>query len=232
MVKFRISEVFRNGYSYDIITKYKEIPVKVHLKLNWIDNEGRLLGFDWGRTHLKPAFSTLDPVYVRVEKEEYAQTQVFSNLGKELVLMVDNFVGPPEFIKRRSVRVEPDEHKPVMVEIFHEEGKLKATVADISELGIGLIVAVKENENFVSILKERLKALKKEECIEYHLKIFLPSCGIAQGKGKLKNVISLDKDSRLKLGFEINFPQGDLNTIRRYVINRQKEIIKSLRIVK
>jgi len=90
--------------------------------LRWTDDEGRLLGFEWGKTHLRSAFSTVDPVYVKLDSREYAQTQVFSNLGKELVLTVENFVGPPEFIRRRSVRVEPDKNKPVAVEVLFDQG--------------------------------------------------------------------------------------------------------------
>jgi len=147
MEKFELSEIFTAGQSYDVITKYKEIPVKAHLKLNWVDNEGRLLGFDWGRTHMKAAFSTLDPVYVKLSSKEYAQTQVFSNLGKELVLTVENFVEPPEFIHRRSVRVEPDENKPVVVELRFDGMSFEIQAKDISETGIGLSLGREENRD-------------------------------------------------------------------------------------
>ncbi len=231
MARFRISEVFRRGAVYDVVTKYKEIPVKARLKLNWVDNEGRLLGFDWGRTNLKYAFSTLDPVYIKLDQKEYAQTQVFSNLGKELVLMVENFVEPPEFIRRRSVRVEPDENRPVLVEALFEDRKLETVAKDISETGVGVVLNTKAHREFVDFIKERFTDPKENEALEFRVRVHLPDIGTAEGKGKLRNVVGLGKDVYVRLGFEVCFPREELNKIRRYVIGRQKEIVKSLRMV-
>ena len=231
MERLRISEIFKAGDHYDIIAKYKEIPVKAHLKLNWVDDEGRLLGFDWGRTHIKAAFSTLEPVYIKLSPKEYAQTQVFSNLGKELVLMLENFVEPPEFIKRRSVRVEPDENKPVLVEIHYDGREITLSAKDVSETGIGLQLDAKEHRDFVNYLKEKIEELKEDEFIELSMTVRLPEGEVARGKGKLRNVVGLSRDVYVRLGFEVNFPREELNKIRRYVINRQREIIQSLRFV-
>ena len=231
MDRLRLSEIFKVGDHYDIIAKYKEIPVKAHLKLNWVDNEGRLLGFDWGRTHIKAAFSTLEPVYIKLSPKEYAQTQVFSNLGKELVLMLENFVEPPEFIKRRSVRVEPDENRPVLVEIHYDGKNITLSAKDVSETGIGLQLDAKEHKDFVNYLKEKIEELKEEEFIELSLTLRLPEGEVARGKGRLRNVVGLSRDVYVRLGFEVDFPREELNKIRRYVINRQREIIQSLRFV-
>ncbi len=232
MERIRISEVFKVGNKYDVITKYKEVPVKVNLKLDWIDEESRLLGFDWRKTHLKAAFSTLDPVYVKVGNREYLQTQVFSNLGKELVLSAENFVEPPEFINRRSVRVQPDENKPVVVEISFEGGNFEAQATDISETGVGISVDSKANREFVEFLKAKLEDLKEDEFIDFRIKVHLPENGTAGGTGRLKNVIGLGKDVYVRVGFEVDFPREEIDKIRRYVINRQKEIIQSLRFFK
>ncbi len=231
MERLRLSEIFKVGDHYDIIAKYKEIPVKVHLKLNWVDDEGRLLGFDWGRTHLKAAFSTLEPVYIKLSSKEYAQAQVFSNLGKELVLTVENFVEPPEFIRRRSVRVEPDENKPVLVEIHHDGRKVTLNAKDVSETGIGIQLDAKEQKDFVNYLKEKIEELKEDEFIEFSIVVHLPGGEVAKGKGRLRNVVGLSRDVYVRLGFEVDFPREELNKIRRYVINRQREIIQSLRFV-
>jgi len=231
MAGFRISEVFRKGNVYDVVTKYREIPVRARLRLNWIDNEGRLLGFDWGRTQLRCAFSTLDPIYIRLNQKEYAQAQVFSNLGKELVLMVENFVGPPEFIRRRSVRVEPDENKPVLIEAFFEERKLETVAKDVSETGVGVVLNAKTDGDLVSFLREKFADLKENEALEFRVRIHLPDIGTAEGKGKLRNVVGLGKDVYVRLGLEVSFPREELNKIRKYVIERQKEIVKALRMV-
>ncbi|RLJ70085.1 PilZ domain-containing protein [Hydrogenivirga caldilitoris] len=231
MDKLKVSEIFKVGDQYDIVTKYKEIPVKVQLRLKWVDNEGRLLGFDWGKTHIRAAFSTLDPVYIRLSSKEYAQTQVFSNLGKELVLTLENFVEPPEFIKRHSVRVEPDDNRPVIVELTFDGHKFELPVKDISERGIGLSLKIDENKEFVKFLQDSIEELKEDESVEFPLKIHLPENGTAVGKGRLKNVVGLGKDIYVRLGFEVDFPKEELTKIRRYVINRQKEIIQALRFI-
>jgi len=231
MEKFRVSRHFDRGREYSIITKYKEIPIRANLKLNWTDDEGRLLGFDWGKTHLRGAFSTLDPVYIELTKNEYAVTSVFSNLGKELVLMVENFTEPPEFVRRRSVRVEPDEENPVVVEITLDDLSLSTTATDISEHGVGISLSQKEHGSFIKAVRERLNGLEKEENIDFVLAITLPACGTVKGKGKLKNFIGKGNDVYVRLGFEVSFGKKDIDRIRRYVIMRQREIIKSLRMV-
>jgi hypothetical protein len=231
MARLKVSEIFREGEKYRIITKYKEIPIKTNLKLNWTDDEGRLLGFDWGRTHLKGAFSTLDPVFVELSSSEYAVTNVFSNLGKELVLMLETFSEPPDFIKRRSVRVEPDENNPVEVLISLEEKQIKTSATDISETGIGIDLDDEKHREFINYIKAKINHIAEEDSPEFRLKITLPQCGEVSGLGKLKNIITRGKNIYARLGFEVSFGHKELNLIRRYVINRQKEIIKSLRML-
>jgi hypothetical protein len=231
MERLRVSEIFRKGVVYDVITKYKEIPVKARFRLNWTDDEGRLLGFGWGKTHLRAAFSTLDPVYVKVDSNEYAQTQVFSNLGKELVLMVENFVGPPEFVRRRSVRVVPDENRPVLLEANLGDVKLKVHACDVSETGIGAVLSTKGNERLLELLQRGLEEVKEGQALELTVRLHLPGGCTASGKGKLRNIVGLSGGHCVRLGFEIELPREELNKVRRYVIERQKEIVKSLRMV-
>ncbi|MDQ7037879.1 MAG: PilZ domain-containing protein [Aquificota bacterium] len=228
----RLEDVFTIGDRYNIVTKYKEIPVRVNLRLNWLDEEGRLLGFDWGRTHLKVAFSTLDPVYVELSPEEFAKTQVFSNLGKELVLMLENFVEPPEFVKRRYVRVEPDENKPVKVVISVSGISAETQARDISETGVGVALDRESHRELIDLLEgisEDLKAGGPDR--DFTIRILLPSGEEAVGKGRLRNVIGLGRDVYVRLGFEVSFPKKEITKIKRYVLERQKEIIKSLRMV-
>ena len=231
MEKFRVSRHFREGVSYPVITKYKEIPIRANLRLEWTDDEGRLLGFDWGRTHLRGAFSTLDPVYVGLTRKEYAVTNVFSNLGKELVLMVETFTEPPDFIKRRSVRVEPDEENPVYVDLFIEDLSIATTATDISELGVGVSLNKDEHGEFIRAVRDRLNGLEKDENIDIRISVTLPTCGKVVGKGRLRNFIGKGNDVYVRLGFEVSFGKKDIDKIRRYVITRQREIIKSLRMV-
>ena len=231
MEKFRVSSHFREGLEYPVITKYKEIPIRANLRLNWTDDEGRLLGFDWGKTHLRGAFSTLDPVYVALSSDEYAVTSVFSNLGKELVLMVETFSEPPDFVNRRSVRVEPDEENPVYVDLFIEDLSIATTATDISELGVGVSLNKDEHDEFIKAVRDRLNSLEKDENIDIRISVTLPTCGKVAGKGRLRNFIGKGNDVYVRLGFEVSFGKKDKDKIRRYVITRQREIIKSLRMV-
>ncbi len=226
-----IGDTFDVGKVYSLITKYKEVPVRANMKLSWIDEEGRLLGFSWGRTQLRGAFSTLDPVYVEVTPEEFAKTQVFSNLGKELVLMLENFVPPPDFIKRRSVRVEPDENKPVKVIVEAEGTKLETEAKDVSETGVGLRVSIEEHKEFVELLRE-LSENPKEAEKTFNIKVLLPDGEEAKGTGKLRNVIGLGRDVYVRIGFEVSFPKREISKIRKYVMERQKEIVRALRMVR
>lgn len=231
MGKLKVSEIFKVGSTYEILTKYKEVPVKALMKLLWVDDEGRLLGFDWGRTHLRKAFTTLEPVYIKLSPREYAQTQIFSNMGKELVLMVENFVDPPDFIRRRSVRVEPDENNPVMVTIEYNGKSITVPAKDISETGVGVIIHRDEHRDFIDFVNRELENLKQEHHIEFKVKIHLPNLGTVDGIGKIRNLIGTGKDIYMRVGFELEFTRSELAKIRKYVMNRQKEIIQSLRML-
>jgi hypothetical protein len=231
MGRFRLKDVFNVGQHYHIVTKYKEVPVRVNLKLNWLDEEGRLLGFDWGRTHLRGAFSTLDPVYVELNSREFAQTQVFSNLGRELVLMLENFVDPPEFVRRRSVRVEPDENKPVKVFVETEGMSLEAPARDVSETGVGVVLSPEDHGEFIGYLREISDKVRAEDPQNFRIRILLPGGVEVRGTGRLRNVIGLGKDVYVRLGFEVSFPKEEITKIRKYVLQRQKEIVQSLRMV-
>ncbi len=231
MNREKVYDILKTGEHYSIITKYKEVPVKAHLKLSWTDREGNLLGFDWRRSHLKPAFSTLDSVYVKLNPQEYIKTQVFSNLGKELVLSVDDIVSPPEFIKRRAVRVEPDENRPVKVRIYFNHNSLDALASDVSETGVGISLDINSNRDFVEFIKAKLEELREDEFIELSIHVELPCGDVVEGTGRLKNVIGLGKDVYVRVGFEINFPKKEINKIKNYVMDRQKEIVQSLRLL-
>ena len=215
MAKFRLSGVFRTGGIYPVITKYLEVPVRTKMRLKWIDDEGRLLGFEWGRGGIRSAFTT-EPVYVFCEGE-YAKTSVFSSSGKGLVLMLDNFGPPPDYMSRRSVRVVPDERKPVFVKFLKDGGELRIKVRDISEVGIG-----------VEVERERMDAEREEEL---DLEVELPSSPptLVRGKGKIRR--SEGAGGIIRLGIEVNFGKDSQSRVRKFVIQRQREIILILRMV-
>ncbi len=231
MGDLKVSEILKEGNSYEIITKYKEIPIKVRMKLKWISDEDNLAGFDWKLVSYKKAFSTLDPVYVKLSEDKYLRSQVFSNLGKELVLSIEEITSPPEFIKRRFVRVEPHEKKPVVVIFNINNKKIKVNAKDISETGVGILLDRKKDREIIKFLEEELKKLKTGEFLECEIEINLPEMGNVRGKGKLKNVIDFENGVYTRLGFEASFPKEDIYKIRKYVLERQKEIIQSLRML-
>ncbi len=215
MAKLRLSNVFKIGEIYPLITKYLEVPVRTKMRLKWVDNEGRLLGFEWSRGGIRSAFST-EPVYVFCDGE-YAKTTVFSSSGKELVLMLDNFGPPPDYMRRRSVRVVPDDKKPVFVKLKYDGAEVRAKVIDISESGLG-----------VELEKGQIDPEGVEEItVEVELPSDPPT--VAGGKGKIKRVENTG--TSMKLGIEVSFNKDSQSYVRKFVIQRQREIIISLRMV-
>ena len=219
------------GKVYQVVANYKEIPIRVNLILNWIEKKDGLIGFDWGGSNLKRAFSTIGPVYVQLSESSFLKTEVFSNLGKELVLTAISITPPPEFIRRRSVRVEPRENEPIRVKLEMDDLSTTSIVKDISETGIGIILDSDTQRSFIEALKNKLDHLKEDDHVHFNITVSLPKCGEENGEGKLRNVVGLGKEIYVRLGFEVNFPQDELKKIKRYVIKRQREIIQSLRML-
>ncbi len=227
-----LGNIFRVGSKYEVITKYKEIPIKAVMPLKWIEEEDRFLGFDWSRVPVKRAYSTLDHVYVKLESNEYAETSVFSNLGKELVLVFERVVPPPEFIKRKTVRVEPDPNHPIYANICVDDTcSIRSEVKDISETGIGLTLRRDKNEKFYNKLVEMLSNPEESVKVPFSVRVELPDGVEVRGHGDLRNVVGVGEEVYIRLGFKVDYSREDMDKLRRYILHRQQEIIQSLKIL-
>ncbi len=227
-----LRHIFKIGGRYEVITKYKEIPIKAVMPLKWIEEGDRFLGFDWSKVNVKRAYSTLDNVYVKLGQDSYAQTSVFSNLGKELVLVFESIVPPPEFIRRKTLRVEPDPSQPVYANVCVDDTcSIRSEVKDISETGVGLTISRGRSGEFYNKLREILSNPESSMRIPFSITVELPDGEKVRGHGDLRNVIGLGEEVYIKLGFKVDYSREDLEKLRRYILHRQQEIIQSLKMV-
>ncbi len=227
-----LKDTFEVGKKYEVVTKYKEILIKSVMPLLWIEEKDRFLAFDWSKVNVKRAYSTLDHVYIKLDNKHYAETSVFSNLGKELVLVFEKVVDPPEFVRRKTVRVEPDPSQPVYVDVcVNETCSISAEAKDISETGIGLAIKREEEKDFYKKLVDMLSDPEESVKVPFSIKVKLPDGQVVRGHGDLRNVIGIGEEVYIRLGFKVDYSKEDLEKLRRYILHRQQEIIQSLKIL-
>ena len=219
---------FRNlkkGKQYEIYTKVKEIPVKTILKLNWIDEPSKLIGFDWGNCIRRGAFQPGNAAYVKLSEERFIKSRIVSNRG-ELVLEPKEECEKPEFLRRRAVRVEVDPANPVKVKLKIGDKEYQTEAKDISEYGVGVVFRkdTKEGEEILNLLEEN-----KDEWIDLELE--LPKYGHVHAKGKVRRKELHDGEVYIRFGFELEFSEEHRAKVRKYILDRQQEIVKSLRLL-
>ncbi|HIQ49483.1 MAG TPA: PilZ domain-containing protein [Aquifex aeolicus] len=216
--------LFKVGEKYHISTKFKELPVKTQLSLSWIDKTSKLLGFSWGRCVFKGAFSPGTEVYINTGNR-YVYGKVVSNLGY-LVIEFKELREQPEFIKRRTVRVEPDPTNPVIVELTVDSYKLKVVAKDISETGVGVIL-----KKDTTASGEVIQLIQKKPSSWFDLYVHLPKYGKAHAKGRVRNLSISEEGIYIRIGFEAEYSEKDKDKVRKYVLERQQEIIKALKML-
>ncbi len=214
------------GNNYEVVTRYKEIPVRLKLKLRWIEKE--LVGFEGGNYPLIKVFSPDEAVYIRVDKDTYIQTSLFSNLRHELILRIGERVSTPPFMKREMVRVEPDPSKPVYANICIDDVcSYRLQVANISERGICVLVHHKD-EDIINRLEEVVEEHgKKEHNVD--VEIEFPNGEKAKGKGIIRSITEKEDDIYVKIGLMLSGYPDEIRKISNYVLNRQREILSSLK---
>ncbi|GAB6065536.1 PilZ domain-containing protein [Aquifex pyrophilus] len=223
-MKTKLSEIFKEGEKYDISTKFKELPVKTKLRLSWIDDSSKLLGFSWGKCIFKGAFQPKTEVYINVN-DKYAYGKVVSN-ANELVIEFEEFREKPAFIDRKAVRVEPDPSNPVIVELSVNSYNLKVPAKDISETGVGVIL-----EKNTPKADEVIELLQNNPSAWFNLYVHLPKHGTAHAKGRVRNLNVSEEGVYIRIGFEAEYSPKDKDKVRKYVFERQQEIIKSLKML-
>ena len=215
----------KKGKQYEIYTKVKEIPVKTILKLSWIDQSSKLVGFDWGNCIRRGAFQPGNTAYIKLSEEKFIKSGIISNRG-ELVLEPQEECDKPEFLKRRAVRVEVDPVNPVKVKLKVGEREYETQAKDISEYGVGVIFR-KDSPEGQEILK--LLDEKKGEWVDLELE--LPKYGHVHAKGRVRRKEVHDGEVYIRFGFELEFSEEHRAKVRKYILDRQQEIVKSLRLL-
>jgi len=221
----------KEGSTYELITSYKEIPIRLRLKLKWIEEEDKLIGFDGGDYTLIKVFSAEIPVYIKLSEDVYLKTSLFSNLRHELVLKIEGETSPPPFIKRELVRVEPDPSKPVYANLCIDDVcSFRLQVANISERGLCVLVH-HEDEDIIERLEEIVEKHGRDKP-DINIEIEFPDGEIARGKGEIKSITEKEDDIYVKIGLLLSGYPEDLRKISNYVLNRQREILNSLKMLK
>jgi len=222
---YDILKDIKEGHSYEIITTWHGIPVKIRLKVKWVSLQDRFISFDFSECKFRRAFAE-EKVYIKLG-EVYIECDIFSNIRDELVLSANSISPPPPVIVREFVRVKPDENKPVFVSFcIGDECIGPAKAVDISEKGVGIVLSKQEVEKLFSALGADSKEV-------YHnnipLIIEIPGESPINAVGELKNIIGKQDEVYFRLGFKLDLKPSDLKKLRNYIINRQREILDKLR---
>ncbi len=221
----------KEGNTYEIITSYREIPIRLRLKLKWLEEEDKLAGFDGSNYPLIKVFSSETPVYIKLDEDVYLKTSMFSNLRHELVLKVEGETPPPPFIKREVVRVEPDPSKPVYANLCIDDVcSFRLQVANISERGLCVLVH-HQDEDIIKRLEEMVEKHGKDKP-NISVEIEFPDGEVARGQGEIKSITEKEDDIYVKIGLLLSGYPDELRKISNYVLNRQREILTSLRMLK
>ncbi|RMH03454.1 MAG: hypothetical protein D6699_04965, partial [Aquificota bacterium] len=156
----------------EVITSWKEIPIKVKLPIKWVSVEDRFVSFDIKGCKLRSFFTEHGEIYAKI-KEFYFATKIFSNLRDELVLELESVVPPPPIVLREFVRVQPSEKEPVYVSFcVSDECVARAKAQDISETGIGVLLRKEEAERVISSLSELIQDAKRvHEPVEIEIEL-------------------------------------------------------------
>ncbi|MCS6998920.1 MAG: hypothetical protein N2648_06060 [Aquificaceae bacterium] len=216
------------GKECEVITSWKEIPIRVKLPIRWVSLQERFVSFDFRGCKFRHIFSDKNSVYIKL-RELFLACKVFSNIRDELVLEVDAPVPAPPIVLRESIRVEPTEREPVYVSFCVEDSCVaKVKAVDISESGVGIILHSDEASKLMMVLSE-ITADTTKIHTPFDIEIELPKEGKVQAQGELKNIISREEDVYIRLGFKIVLKEEQTKKIRQYIMRRQREILEQLK---
>ncbi len=214
----------KERHSYEVVTTWQGVPIRIKLKVKWVSLRDRFVSFDFSECKFRRAFAE-EKVYIKLG-EIYIECDIFSNIRDELVLVANAVSPPPPVIMREFVRVEPSENKPVFVSFCIENECIgPAKAVDISEKGVGVVLPKQDIEKLFSALGTNIK----EAYNNIPLIIEIPGEGSIKAVGELKNIVGKEEGVYFRLGFKLDLTPPDLKKLRNYIINRQREILEKLR---
>ena len=218
----------KSGKEYEVITSWKEIPIRLKLKVRWVPPQERYISFDFKECKFKQVFSEKDPVYIKIG-ELFLLCKVFSNIRDELVLEVDSPVPAPPIVLREFIRVQPTEREPVYVSFcLGDDCVLKVEAVDISESGVGVLLHKEEANRIMENLMQIVSDVQRMHTV-FDIEVELPKEGVVKAQGELKNIIGRQEDVYIRLGFKINLEESQKIKIRQYIMRRQREILDQLK---
>ncbi|MFN4319784.1 MAG: PilZ domain-containing protein [Aquificaceae bacterium] len=218
----------RSGREYEVITSWKEIPIRLKLMVRWASPQERFVSFDFKECKFKHVFSDQSPVYIKIG-ELFLLCKVFSNIRDELVLEVDSPVPAPPIVLREFIRVQPTEREPVYVSFcLGNDCVVRLKAVDISESGVGIIAQKDDASRIMDILSQIASDIQRIHT-PLDVEIELPREGTIRAKGELKNIIGGQGNIYIRLGLKINLEENQRRKIRQYIMKRQREILDQLR---
>ncbi len=221
----------KSGRECEVITSWKEIPIRLKLKVKWVSPLERFISFDVKNCKFKHLFSDRSQVYIKVG-ELFILCKVFSNIRDELVLEADSPVPAPPIVLREFIRVQPTEKEPVYVSFcISEDCVVKVKAVDISESGVGVLVNQEEAGRLIDLLSQIVSDIQRIHT-PFDIEIELPREGTVRTKGELKkhnNIIGTQGDIYIRLGFKLDMEESQRKKIRQYVMRRQREILDQIK---
>ncbi|MFN3598530.1 MAG: PilZ domain-containing protein [Aquificaceae bacterium] len=210
----------------ELITSWKEIPVKLKLPIKWISSKERLISFNFKECRFKSVFSGTDPVYIKFN-EIFLSCRIFSNVRDELVLEIESTVPAPHIALREYIRVQPKETEPVYVSFcVGDNCILKARVINISESGVGILIYEKDANKLLEILSDISTDVQKIHTI-FDIYLELPHEDNIKTVGELRNIIK--ENDYIRIGLKMDLDEKDRTKVRRYIMQRQREILEQLK---
>jgi len=189
----------------EVYAFYDEIPIKVKLELIDVDFDKQQMIWRFDKK-LKLALTKTNELYFQQEGTVYTLVVVIYN-DRELITTFPTVAVEPK-LKRRYIRVRTTENNPIFVEI----NGIREKALDISERGVGLII-------------KDIGDLKPNEIYDIKLEIEGKTYNV---KGKIVYITEVESQV-FKVGIQFtNISHKVEDSIFKYILARQKEIIKKI----
>ncbi|HIQ25285.1 MAG TPA: PilZ domain-containing protein [Persephonella sp.] len=189
----------------EVYAFYDEIPIKVKLKLFDVDFDKQQIIWSFN-DRLKLPLTKSKELYLQENETVYTLVVIIYN-KKEIITTFPTVAVEPK-LKRRYIRVRTTEDDPIYVEIKNIRGKS----IDISERGVGIIV-------------NNIRELETGQIYNIKLEIRGNTYDL---KGKIIYITEVEPGT-YRIGIQFtNISQKVEDIIFKYILNRQKDVIKKI----
>jgi c-di-GMP-binding flagellar brake protein YcgR len=226
MGMLELLERIKAGERLEVITEWCGIPVKIKLTAKWVAVKDKVICLDIRDCKFKHIFRmSSKPIYIKIEKpmQAYIQCDLYNREYRgELILLVKHEVPPPPVVVREYVRVVPSESKPVYVTFSVGGEEIVGKVVDISEKGVGVLLSKESAEKLIQL------GMHGEDCpnITLPLSINLPDGSKVPATGELRNIFT--DQEQVRMGFRLDIARPHDEILRRYIMDRQRELLSTL----